>query len=766
MTDIFLKLVNMSITASWLVLVLVLARPLLIKAPRWVNCLLWAAVVLRLTVPFSFESIFSAVPSAQTIQTTELVGRPFEVQLGVPMIDHSVNSYLGSHYYEGVTVKTNTFETVLTALMWLWLIGVAAMLIYSAVSYIRLRKTVAVSLHEADRVYVCDAIDSPFLLGILFPRIYLPSDLPEQHKAFVLAHEQAHIRRRDHWWKPLGFFLLSVYWFNPLLWVAYCLFCRDVEAACDEKVIAAMDAHEKQQYSQALVACSVHRRKIMACPVAFGEVGVKSRIRSILHYKKPTVWLLAISVLVCAVFAGCMLTDPPAEEQENPTASIGELSIDDAVSYYRENVLTKDELWYGGRQGIGVDICCPASERLMEILCFEQWQETDAEREDYLEQCVFSQSLGRKGDYSLKLTVGTQYGGIEWYREVTDEIYEDGAVLSREEMQGVRYFALPQESEGGMVKALADLSRCYEISKNPSVYLQNGDLQTVEKTAFYHVVKTVADGRYLCLLDGGKTVLGFYENEITVRQSGDYVCISADGEEWYEPTSGWYWNAARDIAVPIDRILDRRGDCVVYQSGWSVHVHHTAAHTGLADIWLEWDYYVLYDTFENSKKDPLDFVEKARFTADTAVELTYYGGYAAEKRVFTFEVADLSKTDPHIDPPKTALHMPESVFLEDAAWTDETLLIEQEGDHSLHVVSSRNGEATVTLSESEICRLNRLYESITDFSRDQEKSVLDAVEVTVRHDGETARFPCYYAAQPQLNYYIDQLIFVSGKDLF
>ncbi len=311
MTDIFLDLFNMSITATYLVLAIVVARFLLKKAPKWVNCLMWLLVGIRLVCPFSFESALSLVPSSQTISVnTESVGRPFTIQTGVPIVDTGINDYMGDKYYEGVTVPTNTFANFTSVLSVIWLIGLIGLLVYGLVSYIRLRKKVGPSLLFKEKIYFCDNIDTPFILGVLRPRIYVPSGIGEEQLNYIIMHEKAHLKRKDHFWKPLAFILLSVYWFNPAIWVAYILLCRDIESACDEKVIKNMDNAEKKSYSETLVSCSVQRRMVMSCPVAFGEVGVKQRIKSVLNYKKPAFWVIILSFVLFAVVAVCFISNP------------------------------------------------------------------------------------------------------------------------------------------------------------------------------------------------------------------------------------------------------------------------------------------------------------------------------------------------------------------------------------------------------------------------------------------------------------------------
>ena len=311
MANIFIDLFNMSITASYLVLAVVVARLLLKKAPKWINCLLWALVGIRLICPFSFESALSLIPSSQTISVNNTsTGRPFTFQSGVPAVDININEYLGDKYYEGVTVPANTFSDMTNVLAIVWLVGLFAMLLYGSISYLRLHKKIGASILLNNNIYYCDNIDTPFILGFFKPKIFVPSGITDEQISYIALHEKAHLKRKDHWWKPLGFILLSVYWFNPVMWIAYILLCRDIETACDEKVIKNMPNNEKKGYSETLVSCSVQRRLVMACPLAFGEVGVKQRIKSVLNYKKPAFWMIIFSVLLVAVVVACFLTNP------------------------------------------------------------------------------------------------------------------------------------------------------------------------------------------------------------------------------------------------------------------------------------------------------------------------------------------------------------------------------------------------------------------------------------------------------------------------
>ena len=311
MSGIFLKLLNLSISASWLVLVVLALRLVLKRAPKWVNVLLWGMVALRLMLPFSIESALSLIPSAETLSPEVVQFDPAPtITSGETIIDNAVNPSLSESFAAAPLASVNPLYVWTYLAGWVWLIGLAAMLLYALVSYLRLRRRVSASIPLRENIYVCDEVPSPFILGIVRPRIYLPSALDEAQRGSVLSHERAHLARRDHWWKPLGFALLAVYWFNPLLWLAYTLLCRDIELACDERVLRGMDAGQVKAYSSALLACSVPRRMIAACPLAFGEVGVGARVKNALRYKKPAFWVVAASVAVCVVVAVCFLTNP------------------------------------------------------------------------------------------------------------------------------------------------------------------------------------------------------------------------------------------------------------------------------------------------------------------------------------------------------------------------------------------------------------------------------------------------------------------------
>lgn len=317
MADIFIKLLNMSIVAGWLVIAVLLLRVFLKKAPRWIFCVLWAFVALRLLIPFSVQSEASAVPSVETVPPEIVyIEKPY-IHSGLDTFNSVFNPIISDVLSPPETdsvVETEPKETpakkVIDIASAVWLCGMAGMAVYGIISYILLKRKVREAAPKDKGIFICDNVTSPFIMGIFRPRIYLPSSVSETDAEMVIAHEKAHIRRKDHLWKPFGFLLLSVYWFNPLLWVAYVMFCKDIETACDEKVIKKYGYEIKKQYSEALLNCSVSGKWVTACPVAFGETSVKSRIKGVLNYKKPAFWIIIVAILACIATSVFFLTDP------------------------------------------------------------------------------------------------------------------------------------------------------------------------------------------------------------------------------------------------------------------------------------------------------------------------------------------------------------------------------------------------------------------------------------------------------------------------
>ena len=340
----FLKLTNMSISASWLVLAILVLRLVLKKAPKWVNVLLWGVVAVRLVCPFSIESALSLIPSTQTIpMNIEMAAKP-AIDSGVEVVNSMVNPMIAASFTPNPAASANPLQIWIPLAAVIWAFGMVLMFLYTAISYWRLNRRIDTAVRYRDNIFQSENVSSPFVLGIIKPKIYLPFQMNEQDLQHVVAHEQSHIRRKDHWWKPLGFLLLTIHWFNPLIWLAYVLLCRDIELACDEKVIKDLDNEQRADYTQALVDCSVNRHMIAACPLTFGEVGVKDRVKTIMNYKKPTFWLILVALILCVIVAVCFLTDPIQEKNSqsflNYKHSISMSEYQDvipAVHYNSEN---------------------------------------------------------------------------------------------------------------------------------------------------------------------------------------------------------------------------------------------------------------------------------------------------------------------------------------------------------------------------------------------------------------------------------------------
>lgn len=319
-TDVFLKVLNMSISALWFICAVLLLRLMLKESPKWIRVLLWALVAVRLVCPISIESKVSVIPSAQTVSPEIILSPTPSVDTGIEAINAVVNPVIQSSFTPDPWTSANPLQILIPAAAGLWLAGIAVMLLYLLISYVSMCRKVAAATRITKNIYRSEAVGSPFVLGIFKPRIYLPSLMAEADIPHVIAHERSHIHRKDHWWKPLGFLILTVHWFNPGVWLAYWLLCRDIELACDERVIRNLGNAQQADYSQALLNCSIHRRSIVSCPLAFGEVGVKQRVRNILHYKKPAFWVILVTLVLCAAVAVCFLTDPIQKDNTPDTA--------------------------------------------------------------------------------------------------------------------------------------------------------------------------------------------------------------------------------------------------------------------------------------------------------------------------------------------------------------------------------------------------------------------------------------------------------------
>lgn len=345
MEAVFIKLLNMNIAASWLVFVIILLRLLLKKAPKWIMVVLWGFVAFRLIFPFSLESVFSMIPSAETIPQNILISEKPTINSGFDVVNQAVNQMIADTLTPNAGDSVNPMQILIFIASVIWIIGIIAMCIYMIISYIRIRKKVEEAVPLTDDIWVCDHISTPFILGIFRHCIYIPSSMKKSDMEFVIYHEKAHLKRKDYIWKPLGFLLLSIYWFNPILWLAYILLCKDIELACDEKVIQQFGVEIKKPYSNALINCSVPRKMISACPLAFGETGVKERVKGVLHYKKPTFRVILMAIIVCIITALCLLTNPKSYNVTHNATNLDDslqMFLHTQIAEHHESEYTKD----------------------------------------------------------------------------------------------------------------------------------------------------------------------------------------------------------------------------------------------------------------------------------------------------------------------------------------------------------------------------------------------------------------------------------------
>ena len=317
MADVFIKTLNMGIAASWLILAVVVLRVILKRAPKRFRLLLWAVVGLRLVLPVSIESALSLVPSTQTLPENVMYAAAPELNTGIAALNDAINPAFTAAFAPEPAASANPLQVLLPVASVIWLAGAAAMLLWALVSWLRLRRRVAEAVRLEGNMFESERVASPFVLGLIRPRIYLPFGLDEGAREQVLTHERAHIARGDHVIKPLGWLILAVYWYNPLVWLAYALFCRDIELACDERVIRRLPVSGRADYSQALLDLSRPHHGVGACPLAFGESAVKGRVKSVLTYKRPAFWLIMLAALLCIGAAVCFLTDPKAEADDS-----------------------------------------------------------------------------------------------------------------------------------------------------------------------------------------------------------------------------------------------------------------------------------------------------------------------------------------------------------------------------------------------------------------------------------------------------------------
>ncbi len=366
MHKIFFEIVNNSLTTGFLIVAVIVLRMILKRAPKWSICLLWAMVGIRLVMPFEIESRFSLLPDMNLLQvenspnnSTDSLESEQKDGEGELYIQHQQNLYQNenqqiilqnqddSNVAEiGKEADDKSFSmSRIQVAFGAWLVGSFVLFFYAVLSFLKLKQKIAASIHLHDNIYLCDDIESPFVMGIFKPCIYLTSKIPKEAWESILKHEYAHIKRADHIWKLLGYALLAIYWFNPLSWIAYILFCKDMELACDEKATRGMDKNQRAAYCEALLTCNSNRQKVDVCPVAFGEVGVKERIKQILNYKKPTLWMIFGAGIVCGIVAVCFMTSPNKERKDTENiVSVSDTNINENGKEKIENIIEYDSI--------------------------------------------------------------------------------------------------------------------------------------------------------------------------------------------------------------------------------------------------------------------------------------------------------------------------------------------------------------------------------------------------------------------------------------
>ena len=319
MNDLFfLPVLNRSLSACWLILAVLLLRVLFKKAPAYLRIVLWVFVGFRLIIPFDIKTDLSLIPSAKPLSeyTVQYETDP-KIDSGIRPIDEAINPVFTETFKADPANSVNPLYVHTSIAGIVWILGIAILLLCSLISHCQLKKRLSDSIPLDEGIRLCDHIETPFVYGLFKPMIYLPSSLNEKDREIVLKHEKMHIARRDHFLKPLAYLISIVHWFNPLVWLSYHLFCKDIEIACDEAVIKDMTLQEKKDYSKTLLSCAAHKRFVFSYPLAFGEVGIKERVKNVLDYKKPSFWIILAGIVICIVTGVCFLTNP----KHNPDAS-------------------------------------------------------------------------------------------------------------------------------------------------------------------------------------------------------------------------------------------------------------------------------------------------------------------------------------------------------------------------------------------------------------------------------------------------------------
>ena len=547
--QLFVGSLNLAVAASWLIAALLLLRPLLKKlAPKWVLCALWALVAVRLVCPVALQSDLSvyrlagdAVQSSGQVTYFQDTGFCGDVRYRPATLLPGVSAETPSTPDSTVPDATTAADAIpqpqtparsvdMNLPSILWAVGIYVMLMLALAGYLSLREDVAASIPLEGNVYLCDGIKSPFILGVFRPRIYLTSGMDEASRVCVLRHERAHLRRGDHLWKPLGFLLLAVYWYNPLVWAAYILFCRDMELACDERVIRDMAAEERAAYSQALLDCSRGRHWVAACPLAFGEVGVKTRVKAVLWYKKPAFWAVLAAVVVCAVVAVCFLTNPKGTENEESDQSPASYQNVALVAYQTDTVTLT---------GYAGDVETTSGSTLGKLLSNADWtflregRADDGTDEDYtiLAQVNDDTTLrfyaAAPGESTVKITAGDE---SRWYNMGEMGCADVRRALTQTDTLLLKLAAQAEEMD------TFDMTWAY----GDTLYTDNGIpalvLTRFLRSEVWQPIESIDEASFqlAALLEIGDSTLYFYEDTLernNLSFSVSNVIVSSGGAE-------------------------------------------------------------------------------------------------------------------------------------------------------------------------------------------------------------------------------------------
>ena len=582
MTDTFLHLVNLSITASFLIAAILVLRLLLKKVPKNLFLWLWALAGLRLALPISLESALSLIPKSQPIPPDIAMSPAPAVTIGIPVIDNTVNPVIANSFTPAPLASANPLQIILPILAALWLLGVVAMLLYALISFLRLSRHVSASIPLKRNLYLCDGIPTPFILGIVRPKIYLPSEMNPECQSYVLKHEYAHLRHHDHWWKPLAFLLLSIYWFNPLVWAAYILFCRDLETACDERAVGNMTEAQRKAYSYALLACAAPRKAISVCPVAFAENGVKARIRNVLHFKKATVWVTALVVLIAAVTAICFLTDPqsPKVTDFQPATAKAALVYDketgSPICAYQEN--QRIQPYNLNKLAIALVVLENHSpEEMVDVTRLSEFHRYLQSIEDENSPALQSLSGGRlemplEDVLTLMLTANSSDAALALMRFDSGSeaaMVEKMNALASRICHDTHYVDLSGQGEGQYTTAYDTMLLVERILENPCL---SKIWETTQYTLhFSDTEKTYTDYTHNYLLDD-HILLQFYDPRVTggfasqlnmavtAGQSGqEVICILLGAEPKFNDETSYvveYWGAFEEMGALLNTIFE------------------------------------------------------------------------------------------------------------------------------------------------------------------------------------------------------------------